>query len=545
MANKFLNILQQLKALRNTGPQTNLVLKLAPNYWLLAEVYLDKDKPVVKRLIHSPLARQVDPNKPNIDLELLQDSLVKLVDANAFDGRDVSILLPSSCSITHTHTVPFDLAKKADAKEFRISAQEKEFWQEFEPEVQDCKSPVFGAQYLAPGSEEGTSQVFMSWANQDLLNKYIDLALSARLNPVALIPELQAVLNLLIPQLDRLEREGYFGLLHLARGRSKLLAVGPERIVSANLNISDLDEELLDEIESVDDVSGAFWDEVGTRLGGSLKQAVMYLREQEGTPPIRNIYVISEAAKCENILTLIKSNFNLGSLKGWQPLNQLNVDSVAVAPAVKAISNQTVWASMVGAGMQGLKAEKLAISAEDVPRFQLNLHPQRDRLFHNRQYRSVGKKANWASFALVAIFASWIAVDFAPSYFRLNLMVSGSKAELQNLSNKQQELQVLNSVVQGSQSQIQSLKTADIENAKSRFVLTLPSLLPNGVELSEMTVNDSKISISGVAMNSSGAQTFLSNINNARLIKAPLLELTRASEGRVAFLIEGQTGAVN
>jgi hypothetical protein len=271
----------------------------------------------------------------------------------------------------------------------------------------------------------------------------------------------------------------------------------------------------------------------------------LYLREQEGTPPIRNIYVISEAAKCENILTLIKANFNLGSLKGWQPLNQLNVDSVAVAPAVKAISNQTVWASMVGAGMQGLKAEKLAIAPDDVPRFQLNLHPQRDRLFHNRQYRAVAKKANWASFALVAVFASWLAIDFAPDYFRLNLVVSGSKTELQNLTNKQQELQALNSVVQSSQSQIQSLKTADIENAKSRFVLTLPSLLPNGVELSEMTVNDSKVSITGIAMNSSGAQTFLSNINNARLIKSPLLELTRASEGRVSFLIEGQTGAVN
>lgn len=545
MSSKPTAAIVNLGAFKRKGPQTNLVLKLAPSYWLLAEVFLDKDKPVVKNLIHSPLARQVDPNKPNIDLELLQDSLVKLIDANGFDGRDVSILLPSSCSITHTHTVPFDLQKNADIKEFRVSAQEKEFWQEFEPEVQDCKTPVFGAQYLAPGAEEGTSQVFMSWANQDLLNKYIDLALSARLNPVALIPELQAVLNLLIPQLDRLEREGYFGLLHLARGRSKLLAVGTERIVSANLNISDLDEELLDEIESVEDVSGEFWAEVGARLGSSLKQAVMYLREQEGVPPVRNIYVISEAAKCDNILALIKSNFNLGSLKGWQPLSQLQVDTASVAPAVKAISNQTVWASMVGAGMQGLQAEKLTIATDDVPRFQLNLHPQRNRLFHNRRYRAIAKKTNWVSFAVGALFACWLAIDFAPNYFRLNLLVSGSKSELQTLSNKQQELQSLSATAQATEHQIQALRGADVENAKSRFVLILPSLLPNGVELSEMTVTDSKISISGVATNSSGAQAFLSNINNANLIKSPLLELTRAGEGRTAFLIEGLTGKVN
>jgi Tfp pilus assembly protein PilN len=545
MSKSFQSFNAWLQGLTNRQPESNLVLKLAPNYWLLSEVYLDKGKPFVKNLIHSPLPRQVDPNKPNIDLEILQDTLIKLVDANGFDGRDVTILLPSSCSVTHTHEVPFDLEKKADIKEFGISAQEKEFWQEFEPEVQDCKSPIFGAQYLGPGSEEGSSQVFMSWANQELLNKYIDLALTARLNPVALIPELQAVFNLLMPQLDRLEREGYFGLLHLARGRSKLLAIGPEHIATANLNISDLDEELLDEIESVDDVSGEFWAEVGARLGSSLKQATMYLREQEGIPPIRNIYVISEATHCENILSLIKANFNLGSLKGWQPLNQLAMDRLATAPATQAIPNQTAWASMVGGGLQGLQASKLTVASDESPRFQLNLHPQRDRLFNNRQYRRIAKKSNWTSFAFASIFACWLVLDAAPTYFRLDRVVSSAQSDLQNLNAKKMELESLNVMASATQSQIEALNRADQENAKSRFVMTLPSLLPNGVELSEMSVNDMKISISGVAVNSSGAQTFLGNINNAKLIKSPLLELTRAEEGRVSFLIEGQTGAVN
>jgi hypothetical protein len=73
MYNKPTLATANLGAFKRNGSQTNLVLKLAPSYWLLAEVLLDKDKPIVKNLIHSPLARQVDPNKPNIDLELLQD----------------------------------------------------------------------------------------------------------------------------------------------------------------------------------------------------------------------------------------------------------------------------------------------------------------------------------------------------------------------------------------------------------------------------------------------------------------------------------------
>ena len=193
---------------------SNLVLKLAPSCWLLSEISKDKKgAPFVKNLIQFPLPRQVDPNRPNLDLEILQDTLVKLVDENELDGRDVTILLPSSFSATRTYSVPFDIEKKTDLKEFLISSQEKEFWQEFDPEVQDCKLPVFDTQFLAPGEEEGTSHIFVSWASQEILNKYIDLALSARLQPTTLIPELQAVLNLLIPQLDRLEREGFFGIL--------------------------------------------------------------------------------------------------------------------------------------------------------------------------------------------------------------------------------------------------------------------------------------------------------------------------------------------
>ena len=525
---------------------SNLVLKLAPNCWLLSEISKDKKgAPFVKNLIQFPLPRQVDPNRPNIDLEILQDSLVKLVDENGLDGRDVAVLLPSSFSATRTYNVPFDVEKKSDLKEFLISSQEKEFWQEFDPEVQECKLPIFDTQYLAPGEEEGTSHIFVSWASQEILNKYIDLALSARLQPVALIPELQAVLNLLIPQLDRLEREGFFGILHLARGRSKLLAVSPERIASAQVNISDLDEELLDEIESVEDVSGEFWAEVGARIGSSLKQAVMYLREQEGVPPLRNIYVISEANKIDNMLSLVKANFNLGTLKGWQPLNQIGKNSLTIAPALGVISNQTVWASLVGGGLQILRPRRMVVANNEQPRFQLNLHPQRDRLFANRQYKSIAKKSNWVSFAFLSIFSCWLVLGFAPQYFRMEREISGSQTSLQSVRQKRDELQALVSSSQSNQAQLDGLLKADTPNSKSRLVMTLPSLLPNGVELSEMHFDELTVSIKGFSATGSGAQGLLSNINDAQLIRAPLLKILSRSDGRINFSIDGSPGLVN
>jgi Tfp pilus assembly protein PilN len=533
-----------VKDLFDQTETANLVLKVAPNYLIMADVVVEKNKPFVRHLYHEPLLRQVDPNKPNLELELLQDTLTKLVDTHGLAGRDVSVLLPSSCSVTNTHMVPFDLEKKAEVKEFLITSQEKDFWQEFEPEVQDCKTPIFGVQYLAPGLEQGSSQVLMSWANQDLLAKYIDLALTAHLQPVALIPELQAVLNLLTPMLERLERESCIGLLHLARGRSKLLAVGPEQIVSASLNISELDEELLDEIESVPDISGGVWSELGTRLGSSLKQAVLYLREQEGIPPLRSIYVISEASECEKIIDLLKANFNMGALKRWQPLTKLGVN-VSNSPALQAIPNQTAWASLVGGGLQGLQSEQLSIPVDAAPKLQLNLHPQRTQLVRNRRYRKIIKKSNATSLLVCSIFALWLTLDIVPSYLYYASTVSLAKTDLQTLAGKRNELNAVKNKNEHLDAQMAALKQADYENTKSRFVLTLPGLLPNGVELSEMSIDDRKISISGIAINSSGAQTLLNNINSSKLVKSPVLELTRSDAGRVSFLIEGQTGAVN
>lgn len=540
-------------ALRSSGffnfgfqsSNSQLVLKLAPNHWLMADVVSDNGKPVVKRLIHAPLPRQVDPNRPNVDLEVLQETLAALVDQHGFVGRDVTILLPSSCSEVHTHAVPFDLTKRTDINEFQISANEREFWQEFEPDVQYVKLPTFDSQYIAPGLEASTSQVVVSWADQELLMKYIDLALSARMQPVALVPELQGVLNLLIPQLSRLDREGYFGLLHLARGRNKFLAVGPERIASANVNISELDEELLDEIESVDDVTNAFWGEVGERVGSALKQAILYLREQEGIPPIRNIYVISEETTCHNMLTLIGNHFTLGALRQWRPLDVLSKHKGLRVESASNIQNQTVWASLIGGGLQKLKPTRLAVPDGELPRFQLNLHPQRNQLSRNRQFKAVAKTLNVMSIAAVVLFGVWVTADFGVDFFQLQTSSQQVKSDLNALDSKQHELNQMNSAIQSAESQIASLVKADVVNAKSKFVMTLPSLLPNGVELSSMSVNDSTISLTGVALTNVGPQAFLNNIANSRLIKAPLLEVNRAESGKITFKIEGATGMVN
>ena len=75
--------------------------------------------------------------------------------------------------------------------------------------------------------------------------------------------------------------------------------------------------------------------------------------------------------------------------------------------------------------------------------------------------------------------------------------------------------------------------------------MTLPSLLPNGVELSEMQFDEASISLKGFATSGSGAQGLLSNINDAQIMRAPLLKILSRADGRVNFSIDGSLGMVN
>jgi hypothetical protein len=525
--------------------QMNLVLKLAPNHWFLAEICQFESGPYVEKLYSHALPVQVDPNNPEKDWNILSQSLSELVKKHGYIGRDVSILLPNSACATNTYNVPFDINVSADLKEYQLCEQDKDFWQEFDPEVQECKIPFFSSQYLSQGDEKGTSQMFVSWGSQELLNKYINIVLQAKIYPVALIPELQGILNILVPQLEKVEQEPYYGVLHIARGRSKLFAVSRDRIVTANLNISELDEELVDEIEEVNDINGDFWNEVGTRFGSALKQASLFLQESEGIPAFKNIYMISEAPKYENMLALLRKNFNLCALRQWKPLELISKNEEGIAGALSIVPNQGLWAGLIGGGMVGLSKPKLKPKSDSKVRYQLNLHPQIKTLCSNRTYKRTAQILNRMSVGLIAVQVAVFAAYFLPNYMADNSTINSGLNAYNQTIEKIKEIESLNQVIGLISARQNSLSTANIDASKSNFVTILPSLLPVGVELSNMTMDDSKIKIEGYSLNPSGVQVFLKNLSSTELIKSPTLKLNSPVGGKIAFNIEGPTGLVN
>ena len=490
---------------RIKNPDKLFVLKFTVDAWVGGVTSYENNKIVVHKLIWHPFEKKIDPNHPSLDIELLQDSLAELVDEHNLAGYDVAFALPSSIAELRMLSVPFELNQKVDRKEFAANSKEKLFWQEFDPEIVDLKFPVFSYQFLAQAEEEGSSLIYASWTDQRSINMCVEFLLSAKLYPIFIVPETQAIYNNLFSQLDRLEKESFFGILHLAAGRSQLMVSGPERFVRAKINISELDEVLLEDIEAIDLIEGPFWEEVGARVGNSLKQAFLYLKEEERIPIIRNIYVISESSKFANTFTLLKQNFNLSNLKAWP--QSLDFSRVMIDGA-EEINNKALFESALGLGF--LKINRPTIDDQekesDSGLIHLNLQPQINNISGNRRLVKISKIFYGASIVLIIFSALWTLTYLLPAYLVNQSQFNEYQKVDQELGGRKKEIDTIDALISKYDGEIAALESAKRGASKSRFMTLLPKIIPSGVELDSFEINPENIVITGRAISGSAAQ---------------------------------------
>ena len=245
------------------------------------------------------------------------------------------------------------------------------------------------------------------------------------------------------------------------------------------------------------------------------------------------------------MLTLLRAHFNLCALRLWEPLNLISKNQVNTASALASVPNQSLWASLVGGGISGLSKPTLRVKAEAIARYQLNLHPQINVLYLNRIYKYAASVFNRLSIGLIAVQIMIFAGYFIPNYYEDSSTISSGQGIYNQMISKTHEVEQLNQIIGSLSSKQSSLSTANVDESKSNFVTLLPALVPVGVELSNMAVDDSKIKIEGYALNPGGVQIFLSNLRSSELIKSPTLKLNSPEGGKIAFNIEGPTGLVN
>jgi len=543
-------LIEQVKHLiksRINHPNKIFVLKLTVDGWVGGVTSYEDSKLTIHKLIWHPLSKKIDPNKPSVDIEVLQASLLELVKKHDLIGYDVAFSLASSIADLKMLTVPFDLSAKVDQKEFFGNSKDKAFWQEFDADILDLKSPLFSYQYAGPAEDDGNSLIYATWADQRAINICIEFLLSAQLYPILIVPETQAIYNHLFSQLDRLEKESFFGILHLASGRSQLMVIGPERLVHAKLNISELDEVLLEDIEKIDEIEGPFWDEVGARLGNALKQAFLYLKEEEGIPPIRNIYVVSESAKDDNAILLLSRNFNLSNLKSYPGSKSIG-QMIPVAER-NNIKNTSIFSGVLGLGLQeALKKNMLSNKDSDPLNFiRLNLQPNIQRIINNRKLAKLTKIFYLVTATMVTLALIWMVIYLLPVYIINQTQLQDYQIVDKALTNQEQEINAIQMKSKQYDEYIAGLLNTKKGASKSRLMTLLPKIVPAGVELDSFTVTPTSISITGRATSTATAQAFYNAIADNELAtnlgmvvdrETPLSLITRFKIAGKPFKVE-------
>ena len=498
-------------------PHQIFVLKLTVDAWVGGITSYEDENLTIHKLIWHPLPKKIDPNKPSLDIEILQASLAELVEKYDLVGYDVAFSLASSIAELKMLTVPFDLSNKADQKEFLANSKDKVFWQEFDAEIIDLKFPIFSYEYAAPSEDEGSSLIYATWADQRAINICIEFLLAAQLYPILICPETQSIYNYLYRQLDRLEKETFFGVLHIASKRSQLMIIGPERIVHAKLNITELDEVLLEDLEKIDEVDGPFWEEVGARIGNALKQAFLYLKEEEGIPPIRNIYVVSELSSIKNTMLLLGRNFNLSNLKSY-PFSKSVSQMISMADSNR-VDNQSVFSGILGLGLQEVVKKRIFLgkSSDRESLVDLNLQPYIKRITSNRKIVKIIQNIYLIAFIILAIGLIWSIIYLLPTYIINQTQLQQYRLENKALLTQEKALNETQAESKRYSEQIALLLKASQGASKSRLMTLLPKIVPSGVELDSFTVTPDSISITGRATSTATAQNFYNALSDSEL----------------------------
>ena len=160
-------------------------------------------------------------------------------------------------------------------------------------------------------------------------------------------------------------------IMHVSGDRIEPIAFAAQRFHVLKLEISEFDQVLLSEIEDVSDTTGEFWDEVGGRIANTMKQAVLFLQEQQDFPPFPQVHVVADALRAENFIQLIDRHFSLAPVRLWDPTKTAEM-SPPVQNLVSQFANRSGFILALGLGLR-----RLGTFGKDGPGLkQLSMLPQ-------------------------------------------------------------------------------------------------------------------------------------------------------------------------
>jgi Tfp pilus assembly PilM family ATPase len=439
------------------------------------------------------LPRPIDHNHIGHSHDMLAESLRILKDKAAITATDAVVVMPAALMPFRIITLPY-----LSAKELSREAKEPDFWSELEPDLSKYHNPLIRYTILHSSENDDITRVLLSFAEDHVVQPWIDMTLAGHFNPVFLENELLALANLRLATLAPPEQRNAQLILHLHPKGCACIAIEGTRLQVVKLEISDFDLILIEQAEEAADLGGEFWQDIVGRLANTVKQAILYLQEEHDFQPFATLNVTSELPRCQNIIPPLKEKLDLVNVRFWNPFDEFQM-TTDQASMTEQYANPSLMASAIGSAMQKVHI----YSDKNLLPFSINMLPQADILRKNRQLRILSQSMIRLMMLMVILFGSFTSVMILPSYFD-SVQASRHVEDLQNDAERM-DIQVKSMANNNARlrQDMALMKAHTQASTHQAFLLTLPDLIPEDTELDEITITpESNVHISGFVRNS-------------------------------------------
>jgi len=326
-----------------------------------------------------------------------------------------------------------------------------------------------------------------------------------------------ALANYLYASLPADERRQSQAILHVCDDRAEIIAFQPSRFHTIKLEISDFDQILLAQIEDIDDPTGEFWEEVGGSIANTLKQAILFLQEEQDFPPFSIIHVAFDSLRAENFMRLVDRHFSLAPLILWDP-----TAATQMAPPVEhllaKVTNRSGFTSALGLGLR-----KLGTFGETgAGLIQLSLLPQAATLRRNRQLGVISKSLGMGLATMALVVGLWTGGLVLPNFLESQAGSRGYENVKLEAAASQQRIASLTNRVAELDEDLSRLQKISSQRGKTIALNTIPDLVPEGVELSSYNLSDNTtLTLRGAAVDQDALLLFMTELMNSGLMEGP------------------------
>ena len=518
-------------AVQIAGPLTRLqerivAVKLHPDAVSVMQLNPTLDDWKLDRLISWSLDNAIGRQPVQENYPYLSDQIAAAANEAGVDGVDAGISIPASLFDTRTLTLPF-----MSEAELAEEAEEPEFWEEFDPELSNLVGRVVKFQILYSNENEDRIVVLLSSIGVADLERYRSLMLDANLLPVFIENEIFSLVNGIYARMSSDDIYKPFSIVHLCPGNNLLVSNMRGCLVTQKINISDFDEALLMELESVDEPGGDFWEEVAIRVSEQVKQAIAFVVETYEFPNPDKVFFVSEYKSIDNFVTLIEDRLGTARVIVYDAMEDVDVPNEH-AKYLDYFENPSVFTTAVGLATQGINVEGRGASHLHRRLISMNFLQDAPRIRRNRQLGALNRILTLAIMAVLVFSGSVLGINTIPAYLQTReaskqFNQAKSIAQTQKLRRAVSERKLLE-----ANALVSNMQKNTVRRGHAKFLAALPAMLPIGTELQGLTISQTDgVALSGLATSNEQVNEIKRNLRTQGFVnRDPAVDLKREDD---------------